>query len=1125
MVKRIDRKKLETSLENYKKALESSAGLPDTVTENNLRYNDASGRLEYSMPDDLNENQFDENLPEDLKDARVFIKYEMARIDTGRRFGRYVNANNEDKWSLHQFGDKVHGLIFSADGSDLSKTREKRTEPVKYKLRKQKKASDGTKETFTWVIDVTDIIQPEGGMGFKPWAVDRRSMSSHDSEKRAKDLNRRINDVLEKEGDFLFGYNDNDDYELQDWADTRHLNNRNNNNQSQGGYFFTKGGGAKSDVAEMMIDNMNKTNDTNHNVALYKEFNPKFNTYAKKINDFNKEYNSVKNVKKQAYDKAIQIADQTRGADYTDQRDKIRVIKTLENAGISAENSQKILGDVETAFKDFYRGEHLQKFDFEYGQELGYAETKGKPLVGDFNANYYKKQTLNNQTQTEEQIWNEAVANDDIDITERFGEGTGAETGYYLWRYGQQRGAGEVRGNAAERLEQAEDFVEEAPTDAEMAQIRDKMLTIEKDDPEKVINSVDYIKGVWQEAKDAKANGTANRFLDMAGTYLNVDNPEEFLLLFRQSENTDDQEAFDLLKEKGVYITDLEDAITGVVGEEALLQTTRFGALTQNVLKDTFNELRKAKAKEQELALMGQFSTFGEIMDVNKSLSDSLLGDSGIGGFLPFMGKDSGFDKKTLEKQLSGVTGINNNVVYNWQQWFDDSITKNYTEFEDDYLELGYTKEEAEDAAEQQINVQRSFAESYINDYLKPRFDESRSMNEFVEYLDVRQEEQNPFQTQSLLNAVNQVGQLQAKAYLDQIRDSAVDKKFNSDFYFNPVGAGMAEGLQTKYDNQKKIVEEDWRRARENPQVLIKGGDVNAPTWAEVAYQYGVDVEDKEEFAKLHYQVKGQFEDFDPAEDVINAGKVKDHIYTNILPKLVEEAGRQPSVFGQFIRPDEFADDMLEGLDPNVPESWEAALTGSDGESLIEGFNGDFADLKNFISETVRTGSAADIRAQLKYLNEKREKPTQQLLGIEYIQREEDYKTDSKLQGETQLYKTFQDAGYEGSEDDFYDNVFPDLDRSTQSLLSQAGTQGTFGISALSGFNKNTDPYEAFVSVGSLLGDDTAFNIGKQEEKQEDKKESNYFTLGGDYDEEEDYKSKKGSEILGQFTKGFSSFI
>ena len=313
-----------------------------------------------------------------------------------------------------------------------------------------------------------------------------------------------------------------------------------------------------------------------------------------------------------------------------------------------------------------------------------------------------------------------------------------------MWRYGQQRGPGEVRGNAADPLEAAEQFVEKAPTDAEMQQIRDKMLKIEEDDPETLINDVNYIREAYEEAKQAKADGAANRFVDAAGTYFNIDNPDEFLLVFQQSENEDDQKAYNELKDSGLYITELEDAITGVVGEETLLQTKKFGALSQNVLKDTFDQLRRAKAKEQELALMGQFSTFGEIMDVNKSLTDSLLGDTGIGGFLPFMGKDSGLDSKTLEKQLTGVTGINNNVVYNWQQWFDDSIKKNYSEFEDDYLELGYTREEAEEAAQEQVNIQKSFAESYITNYLKPRFDESRSMNEFVEYLDVRQEEQNP---------------------------------------------------------------------------------------------------------------------------------------------------------------------------------------------------------------------------------------------------------------------------------------------------------------------------------------------------------------------------------------------
>ena len=146
----------------------------------------------------------------------------------------------------------------------------------------------------------------------------------------------------------------------------------------------------------------NEGRDHNTNIDLYNEFNPKFNDYAKQINDYNRDYNRVKDVKKQAYDEAIQISNQTRGADYTDQRDKIRVIKTLENAGISAEDSQKILGDVESAFKDFYRGEKLQKFDFGYGQEQGYANTKGKPLYGNFDVNYYKQQTLPNQSLTEQ---------------------------------------------------------------------------------------------------------------------------------------------------------------------------------------------------------------------------------------------------------------------------------------------------------------------------------------------------------------------------------------------------------------------------------------------------------------------------------------------------------------------------------------------------------------------------------------------------------------------------------------------------------------------------------------------------------------------------------------------------
>jgi len=1116
MVSRISRDQLQTSLDNYKKSLESSAGLPDTVTENNLRYDSGAGQLVYNMPEDLNESQFNENLPVNQAKKRVFMTYEISKIDTGRYVAGAISG-----------GDSVKGFTVSSD--DLAgKSTSTSTVNGQWtkQQRKRRQGSDATKTTYTFVVDVTDIIEPEGGSGFKSWAKDPRKMSSHDQKNRAKALINRVEGIINGDDDFheMTGRYNRRRRVRSNWVETESLTGGQSKGSRAGYFFSNRGRNVNTSAYNAMKDGMNNVNDENHNVELYNEFNPKFNDYAKQINDYNKEYNRVKDVKKQAYDEAIQVANQTRGADYTDQRDKIRLITKLEEAGISAEDSQKILGDVETAFKDFYRGEKLQKFDFGYGQEQGYANTKGKPLYGEFDSNYYRQQTLPNQSLTEQEKWNEAVANDDIDITERFGEDSGAETGYYLWRYGQQRGAGEVRGNAADQLEAAEQFVEKAPTDAEMQNIRDKMLNIEEDDPEVLINDVAYIKEAYEEAKQAKADGTANRFVDAAGTYFNIDNPDEFLLVFQQSENEDDQKAYNELKDSGLYITELEDAITGVVGEETLLQTKKFGALTQNVLKDTFDQLERAKAKEQELALMGQFSTFGEIMDVNKSLTDSLLGDTGIGGFLPFMGKDSGLDSKTLEKQLSGVTGINNNVVYNWQQWFDDSIKKNYSEFEDDYLELGYTREEAEEAAQEQVNIQKSFAESYITDYLKPRFDESRSMNEFVEYLDVRQEEQNPFQTQSLLNAVNEVGQLQADAYLDQIRENAVDKKFNSDFYFDPVGAGMAQGLQAQYDNQKKIVEEDWDKARNNPNQVADPLNPGQGTWAELAYRYGADVNNKQEFAKLHYQVKGKNPNykFDPAEDVINAGKVKDHIYRNILPKLVEEAGNQPTIFGQFVRPEEFAEDMIEGLDPNQPEEWNAALE----QVGLADFQGTTNDLKNYIAETFRTGSAADIRAQLKYLNEKREKPTQQLLGVEYIQREEDYKTDAALKGETQLFKVFQDAGYDGSEDDFYENVFPDLDRGTQTLLSQVGETGTVSIEGL-GSDYKSNPFAAFGAISSLTGDEGGiFGTQKKEKEPEKERESSYFTFDVDYDdEEEDYKSKKGSEILSQFTKGFSSFI
>ena len=71
-----------------------------------------------------------------------------------------------------------------------------------------------------------------------------------------------------------------------------------------------------------------------------------------------------------------------------------------------------------------------------------------------------------------------------------------------------------------------------------------------------------------------------------------------------------------------------------------------------------------------------------------------------------------------------------------------------------------------------------------------------------------------------------------------------------------------------------------------------------------------------------------------------------------------------------------------------------------------------------------------------------------------------------------------------------------------------------------------SDPFAALGALSSLTGDGgSIFGTQTSEETPRKERESSYFSFDVDYDdEEEDYKSKKGSEILSQFTKGFSSF-
>ena len=125
---------------------------------------------------------------------------------------------------------------------------------------------------------------------------------------------------------------------------------------------------------------------------------------------------------------------------------------------------------------------------------------------------------------------------------------------------------------------------------------------------------------------------------------------------------------------------------------------------------------------------------------------------------------------------------------------------------------------------------------------------------------------------------------------------------------------------------------------------------------------------------------------------------------------------KQGTVFGQFVKPEEFADEMLKGVDPNDNEQVKQILD----KLGLQDFKGTVDEIKKYIADAMRTGSAKQIRENIKYLNEKRRKPTQENLGITYIQRDEDEAAD-KVKAETELYKVFTKAGYKGTESDFYE--------------------------------------------------------------------------------------------------------
>jgi hypothetical protein len=207
---------------------------------------------------------------------------------------------------------------------------------------------------------------------------------------------------------------------------------------------------------------------------------------------------------------------------------------------------------------------------------------------------------------------------------------------------------------------------------------------------------------------------------------------------------------------------------------------------------------------------------------------------------------------------------------------------------------------------------------------------------------------------------------------------------------------------------------------------------------------------------------------------------------------------------------------MLEGIDPieNKPE-WEKVL-----ESMgLSGKEMGIEEVKNYIEEAFQTGEATKIREAIKYLNEKKEKVTQEKLGVDYIERPEDTAARANP-NETELYNVFKNAGFAGTEDDFYKEFMPDVNREDMDLLTQAG-KGFKEGGIFSGLS-SSDPFEALGSVESLFTDEDKAKETSSKTSSSTKDKS-YFSLYNDDDDEDTTtaKSKSGQSFLGSFTSAF----
>jgi hypothetical protein len=484
---------------------------------------------------------------------------------------------------------------------------------------------------------------------------------------------------------------------------------------------------------------------------------------------------------------------------------------------------------------------------------------------------------------------------------------------------------------------------------------------------------------------------------------------------------------------------------------------------------------------------------------------------------------------------------VDNDTLASWSDYDDAYNTlnnPNATEEEKQAAQAIYNKKPADYLdPSKRIDSDIQFAQDFFNDYLLPRFNASKSISEFRDYIDVDKDKQNIFQTEDRLQSLKNAAESASVSWMKAL-DSLGTSKFNSEYYFDPGKYYLEKGVGTEgkspvllgeqfqkewgstvpdqYIKQKTDIENDWEKAKAGQTTKDdNGNDIN---WQAKAYLYGFDLNNKEDFAKLHYELLGQARQYDSAPDVFNPRIAQIYLKQVLTPYLADKYAKIGTVFGQFVNPEEFADEFVNKLDPlKNKEQTEKVLKLYGLDPNTE----DLSQLKQMISESIRSSDALDIRAQIKKLNQESETPTQELLGVEYIQRASD-KREEAIKSDDALFNRFKSAGYQGTQEEFYSDFMPDATEEDKEIF-----KSMYSGKAPSDLYKFKPTGDPFADLGKL---ESMSSFGEEETTPEKKTpkptepKSKYFSFFPEEDtteEEEEpsspVKIKRGSDILAAF--------